>query len=127
MKFRFKILAIILTGCLFLCGCSGGGAELKIRLEDNGLLLTNKDMGWNLCYYSNQIYAFGSTLKPNDYLDDYPCDIVYFRIGWNYIEPEEGVYNWEFTDRIAEEWVKRGKRVGYAWVVCYPGDQSAPL
>lgn len=127
MKFRFKILAIILTGCLFLCGCSGGGAELKIRLEDNGALLTNKDMGWNLCYYSNQIYAFGSTLKPNDYLDDYPCDIVYFRIGWNYIEPEEGVYNWEFTDRIAEEWVKRGKRVGYAWVVCYPGDQSAPL
>lgn len=127
MKKIIKTIAMLMLVCLLLSGCAGGGADMKITLKDNGALITNKGMGWNFCYYSNQIYDFGAQLKPNDYLDDFPCDIVYFRFGWNYIEPEDNVYNWEFTDKIAEEWVKRGKRVGFAWVVCYPGDQSTPL
>ena len=128
MKKILKILSIMVLVCLFaLGGCSSGGTDVTITLKDNGALITNKGMGWNFCYYSNQIYDFGATLKPNDFLDDFPCDIVYFRLGWNYIEPEDNVYNWEFTDRIAEEWAKRGKRAGFAWVVCYPGDQSTPL
>lgn len=127
MKKLFKMISFIMLICLIaLCGCSGS-VDVTITLKDNNALITNKGMGWNFCYYSNQIYDFGATLKPNDFLDDFPCDIVYFRIGWNYIEPEDNVYNWDFTDRIAQEWIKRGKRVGFAWVVCYPGDQSAPL
>lgn len=126
-KFLTFITTIILLCTMFISGCGGDATNVKIILKDNGALITNKGMGWNFCYFSNQIYDFGATLRPNDFLDDFPCDIVYFRLGWNYLEPEDDVYNWEFTDRIAEEWVKRGKRVGFAWVVCYPGDQSTPL
>ncbi len=126
-KILYKVISFIAVLCLlFISGCNKG-ANVKITLKDNGALITNRGMGWNFCYYSNQIYDFGATLKPGDFLDDYPCDIVYFRLNWSWIEPEDNVYNWDFTDRIAEEWVKRGKRVGYAWVVCYPGDQGAPL
>ena len=130
-------MAVILTGLTGLFGCgTDAGADYgnhrlsdkgTITFSDNNALLTNKGMGWNMCYYSNQIYAFGSTIKREDFLDDYPCDIVFFRVGWNYIEPEEGKFNWDFTDSIAEQWWAKGKRSAYCWVVTYPGDQSTPL
>ena len=80
MKKIIKTIAMLMLACLLLSGCAGGGADMKITLKDNGALITNKGMGWNFCYYSNQIYDFGAQLKPNDYLDDFPCDIVYFRL-----------------------------------------------
>ena len=99
----------------------------EVRLIDNESAITNPGMGWNFAYFSDDLRNFGTTLHNDDYLDWFPCDIVYFRLGWNLIEPEEGKYNWEFTDKVAEEWRKRGKRVAYSWNVCYPGEQAAPL
>ena len=116
--------------CLpLMAGCGGGAADYTnvIKLQDNQALLTNPDMGFNFTYYANTIYDFNNTLHPGDYLDDFPCDTVFFRIGWNWIEPEEGKFNWEFTDDIADEWIARGKNIAFCWVVTYPGDQSTPL
>ncbi len=125
-------VAVSLTAIFATVGCGdnkGGEATFEdsgvITLEDNGALLTNPDMGWNLSYYMNTITP--PPLKQGDYLDNFPCSTVFFRVGWNYIEPEEGKFNWEFTDKIAEEWIKKGKRVAFCWAVTFLGDQSTPL
>ena len=130
MKKPKRILATALAPiCLLGCvaGCGGKGFENKISLKDNQALLTNPDMGWNFTYYANTIYDFNNTLQSGDYLDDYPCETVFFRIGWNWLEPEEGNFNWDFTDKIANEWIEQGKRVAFCWVCTFPGDQSTPL
>lgn len=129
MKCKRLIAAVglPLSIALALAGCAGKSAENVISLKDNGVLLTNPDMGYNFTYYANTIYDFNTTLAEGDFLDDFPCETVFFRIGWNWIEPEEGQFNWEFTDKVADEWIAHGKRVAFCWVVAFPGDQSTPL
>lgn len=130
MKKIKKYLTLILaTLCLTTClvSCNEDKDVNVITLTDNQALLTNPDMGWNFTYYANCIYAFGDELQSGDYLDDFPCETVFFRIGWNYLEPQEGQFNWAFTDKVANEWIERGKRIAFCWAVTYPGDQSTPL
>ncbi|MBE7087258.1 MAG: DUF4832 domain-containing protein [Clostridiales bacterium] len=131
MKKITKFLALILSviACLSSVGCNGCGSKLEnvINLGDNGEVLTNPDMGFNFTYYANTIYDFNNNLLEGDYLDDFPCPTVFFRIGWNWIEPVEGQFNWEFTDKIARDWIAHGKRIAFCWVATFPGDQSTPL
>ena len=124
MDFVFATLISLFTmSSLFGCG----GKTNTITLQDNQALLTNPNMGWNFTYYANTIDDFNTVLQSGDYLDEFPCDIVFFRIGWNWIEPNEGEFNWDFTDKVANEWIEHGKRVAFCWVCTYPGDQSTPL
>ena len=132
VKGFLKKVSIGLISVLFvlpaLAGCNQNSGENNvIKLKDNNEILTNPDMGFNFTYYANTIYDFNYALKAGDYLDEFPCDTVFFRIGWNYIEPEEGKFDWDFTDRIADEWKARGKNIAFCWAVSYPGDQSTPL
>ena len=148
-----RFAAAILSGLLTLaCVFSASGCSVKyyhtVALYDNGALLTNPGMGWNFCYYSNQINSYGALLENGDYLDDFPCDIVYFRFGWNFIQPDEQFYNvvlkpmgytvpddykfdgssfwWELIDNVAEGWTQRGKRLAIritandGWGQCTP-------
>ena len=88
MKKIKKYLTLILaTLCLTTClaSCNEDKGANVITLTDNQALLTNPDMGWNFTYYANCIYAFGDELQSGDYLDDFPCETVFFRIGWNYL------------------------------------------
>lgn len=124
-----KILCWVLAiGVLLSCvACGKKKLSNVVSVTDNEALLTNPGMGWNFTYYANTIYDFNTFLKAEDYLDAYPCDIVFFRIGWNWIEPKEGEFNWDFTDEIAEKWISKGKRIAFCWAVAFPGDQSTPL
>ena len=51
-----------------------------------------------------------------DSLDD-SCDdiisVVYYRVGWSTIEPEEGQYNWSVLDSKINDCVKRGKKFAF--------------
>ena len=151
MKNRTKFKAVILFVAITLAlgGCGNDNKFIhEIKLEDNGSLLTNPHMGWNFCYYSNQINSYGSLLKEGDYLDEFPCNVVYFRLGWNFIQPDETFYEvvlkpmgyempdgyafdgsdywWELIDDIADEWTSRGKKLAFritandAWGQCTP-------
>ena len=51
-------------------------------------------------------------------LDWFPgCNAVYFRVGWARVEPKDGQYDWDYTDRVARRWAAKGRQVGYSWIV----------
>lgn len=150
-----KLIKIISCLLVAICGvsataCSKQPGEYKyvVELADNGALLSNPDMGWNFCYYSNQLAKFGKLLNDGDYLDDFPCDIVYFRIGWNFIQPDKEYYNtvlkpsgyefdentldgdhfhWDVISDVIDKWSAEGKRAAIRIVVNDGWGQSAPL
>jgi hypothetical protein len=104
----------MLALCLLL---AVGTAELQnewvtVRPPDTGEALVNPGMGWVLHYYDNIPEHYGSRLEPSDTVDDFPgLSVVYLRIPWSYIEPEEGRFNWSVLDTPAQRWIARGKQI----------------
>ena len=152
MKNITKVAAVALA-CFVATGSGAACAKKteyahEITLVDSGELITNPQMGWNFCYYSNQINSYGALLKDNDYLNDFPCETVYFRFGWNFIQPDELFYSvvlkplgvtlpndytfdensfyWGFIDDVADKWVEQGKKLAFritandGWGQCTP-------
>lgn len=152
-KIALLILTVVMSFSSF--ACVGSKSTYTVTLGDNGDLITNKGMGWNFCYYSNSLVKFGANLTSGDMLDDYPCDIVYFRIGWNFIQPDKefakvmgwtdetmkdanGIYvkeeectgdyfHWDLIDPIVKEWTKVGKRVAFRITANDGWGQCTPL
>lgn len=85
---------------------------------DHGLALLNPGMGWNFPWFiDNQDGRYGGDRPIDDTLDWFPgANAVYFRVGWAHIEPEPGRFDWDYTDRIAERWIAKGKQVS-CWIV----------
>ncbi|MGC8785535.1 MAG: DUF4832 domain-containing protein [Armatimonadota bacterium] len=104
----------MLVWCLLLVA---GTAWLQdewvtVRPPDTGEALVNPGMGWVLHYYDNIPENYGSRLEPSDTVDDFPgLSVVYLRIPWSYIEPEEGRFNWSVLDTPAQRWIARGKQI----------------
>ncbi len=88
------------------------GDRVVVRLHDNGEALANPGMGWVLHYYDNVPANYGSRLAPSDTLDDFPgLTVIYLRIPWSYLEPEEGRFCWSVLDTPAQRWIARGKQI----------------
>lgn len=83
-----------------------------ITLSDTGETLQNPGMGWVLHFYDNEIQNYGSKLEPSDTVDEFPClSVIYLRIAWSFLEPEEGKYNWSILDTPAQRWISKGKKI----------------
>ena len=101
---------LLVSACVFSCSA----ADVVVRPSDDGRVLTNPDMGWTMHYYSNVPSNYGSTLAPGDSCAWFPgCSVVYLRLPWAYLEPEEGVYNWAAIDTPAQRWIARGGQVAF--------------
>jgi len=86
----------------------------SVRPKDTGEALVNPGMGWVLHYYDNSLTNYGSRLAPSDAVDDFPgLSVVYLRLAWAYLEPEEGRFNWSVVDAPAQRWIRRGKQVAF--------------
>jgi hypothetical protein len=91
-------------------------AELRVTVQpaDSGAELSNPGMGWVLHYYDNNPENYGSKLAPSDTLDAWPgLTVIYLRIPWSYIEPEEGHFNWSVLDTPAQRWIAKGKQIAF--------------
>jgi hypothetical protein len=76
---------------------------------DTGAELRNPGMGWMLHYYDNVPANYGSRLAPADTLDQWPgLNLVYLRIPWSMVEPEEGVFHWSVLDTPMQRFAARG-------------------
>jgi hypothetical protein len=85
-----------------------------LRPKDTERALVNPSMGWTLMFYSNIPTNYGSKLAPSDTVDDFPgLSVVYLRIPWAYVEPQEGLFNWAILDTPAQRWIERGKQVAF--------------
>jgi len=91
------------------------GAEEKttvVRPQDTGEALVNPGMGWVLHHYDNIAFNYGGRLEPSDTVDDFPgVSVVYLRIAWSYLEPQEGQFNWSVLDTPAQRWLDKGKQI----------------
>lgn len=85
-----------------------------VHPEDTGQTLVNPGMGWTLHFYSNIPTNYGSKLAPSDTVDDFPgLSVVYLRVPWAFLEPEEGQFNWALLDTPAQRWISKGKKVAF--------------
>ena len=103
-----------LTSCLLLVAVAGvtGAAEpetVTVRPADTGEALVNPMMGWTFHYYSNRPENYGSRLAPSDTLGDWPgLSVIYLRLPWAFLEPEEGRFDWSWLDTPARRFGDAG-------------------
>ena len=87
--------------------------NITVRPVDDGRALRNPDCGWVMHYYDNGA-KYGTSLATGDSMSWYPsCNIVYLRLPWSWLEPEEGVYNWQAIDTPAQQWIDRGGQISF--------------
>lgn len=108
------ILNAAILGLWCVAAVAAESDLVTVQPADNGAELSNPGMGWVLHYYDNVPEHYGSKLAPSDTLDDWPgLTVVYLRIPWSYIEPEEGQFNWSVLDTPAARWIGRGKQIAF--------------
>ena len=109
--------SLLLSSGFALLAASLWAAEperVVVHPQDTGAALVNPEMGWTLMFYSNIPANYGSRLDPSDTVEDYPgLGVVYLRVPWAFLEPEEGRFNWALLDTPAQRWIARGKRVAF--------------
>jgi len=127
MKSKFLLL-MCLFPCFLTLRISGqqeaneeGRGAYKTRtlynLEkywDSNIVCSNPHKGWEFHYFDNGITRYHNHLKPDDYLEDFPgLRTVYLRLGWSFLEPEEGKFNWELIDTVINKWTAKGYNISF--------------
>lgn len=106
---RFRTVGSVL---LLLCFQLSAQQRVVVRPEDTGRPLRNPGMGWNFHHYDNAINRYGTHLAPSDTVDDFPgASVIYLRLAWSYLEPEEGKFNWSILDTPAQRWIAKGFQI----------------
>ena len=87
--------------------------EIVVTPSDDGRALINPGMGWVMHYYDNGSF-YGTTIATGDDLRWFPgCSVVYLRLPWAHLEPEEGKFNWNCIDTPAQQWIARGGQIAF--------------
>ena len=97
-----------------------------VRPSDTGEALVNPGMGLVHYHYSNRLWAYGMYSKPGE-TDPLPgTSVVYFRVLWNDVEPQEGVFRWDLFDSVAQNWIKVGKQIAFRIICCNQTENATP-
>ncbi|QEH43251.1 DUF4832 domain-containing protein [Chitinophaga sp. XS-30] len=112
--------ALLIFSCLHARAQEGKGVYKNrtfFHLEpywDSAKVCSNPHKGWFIHYYDNSISNYGDRLAANDSLPDFPgLNDIYLRLAWCYLEPEEGVYNWELMDSVINRWTGWGHTISF--------------
>ena len=104
-------IAVVSFACVQVLNAAGQN-QVRVNPVDTGEALTNPGMGWVFYYYDDDLRQFGAGLDPNDTVDYFPgVSVVYFRVPWSFIEPDEGQFNWSLIDSVAQRWIAKHKRL----------------
>ena len=123
MKNRIAALSL----ATLLAGAAFGAHETVVRPSDTGAALVNPDMGF-VCYHmAGRMWAYGSELENGDTLDWFPgVSTVYFRLLWSELEPTEGDYRFDILDRVAQNWIAKGKKLAFRVICCNQTANACP-
>ena len=92
---------------------------------DNQTFLDNPHKGWYLHYFDNGIDRYFDPENPEDFLHDFPCfNHIYLRLGWCYLEPEEGKFNWAIIDDVIKKWWAADRRISFRISCKETGEQT---
>ena len=101
--------------------------RVTVRPERTNEPLINPGMGWVYYHFDDSNWNYGADTAPGDVLDWFPgVSVIYFRLPWRDLEPEEGDFRWDVIDSVAQSWVAAGKQLafrftcnesGYEWAV----------
>jgi len=81
---------------------------------DTSIVCSNPHKGWEFHYFDNGIKRYYDHLKPGDFLEDFPgLRTIYLRLGWSFLEPEEGKFNWELIDTVINKWTAKGYNISF--------------
>ncbi|MBM3744540.1 MAG: DUF4832 domain-containing protein [Acidobacteria bacterium] len=106
---RFVLALMLLAGCGY-----AQEQRITVRPKDTGVALINPGMGWALHHFDNDLTRYTVDLEPTDTVDDFPgASVVYMRLAWSYLEPEEGRFNWSIVDAPAQRWIAKGWQVAF--------------
>jgi hypothetical protein len=108
--------AVVLAFSVGLVGVQfrGEADRISVRPEDTGVALINPGMGWVFHHYDNDLVHYGTDLAPSDTIEEFPgATVVYLRLAWSYLEPEEGKFDWSVVDTPAQRWISRGKQIAF--------------
>jgi hypothetical protein len=110
-KSSVHFLLILSVLLLAACQPSRNTVDLQERW-DTIRPLENPDKGW---YHHMLDNGIGKYLVQNEsVLHDFPgMDHLYLRLAWAYLEPQEGVYNWEVIDTIIDKYVPMGFGISF--------------
>ena len=99
--------------CCFVLAAGSLFAAI-VEPKNTDAVLTNPGMGIVHFYYSSRIWAYGAQQEPGDVLDWMPgTSVIYMRLPWCYLEPEEGVFRWDIIESKVRPWLKAGKKVAF--------------
>ena len=110
----------LICGVAFpVAGVSANDSRMIVHPKNTDEALINPGMGWVYYQYSNRLWAYGSRTEAGDTLDWFPgASVIYFRLPWCYLEPEEGKYRWDLIDSYAQPWVAQGKKIALRVTAC---------
>ena len=110
----FDVVLTLQTGAATVCP------------KDTGEALVNPGMGLVHYHYSNRLWAYGMYAKPGE-TDPLPgTSVVYFRVLWSDVEPQEGVFRWDIFDAVAQNWIKAGKQIAFRIICCNQTENATP-
>ena len=90
------------------------GFAASVRPKANDGALINPNMGLVYYQYSNRLWCYGSQTKMGDTLDWFPgASVIYMRVPWCELEPEEGRFRWDLLDSYAQPWIAAGKQIAF--------------
>jgi hypothetical protein len=96
-------------------------ANITYTPDEINDVLINPHKGWCIHYYDNSITQYGDRLENDDLADIPGFTDVYLRLGWSYLEPEEGKFNWEIIEKPIRRWTALGKGISFR-ITCCEGD-----
>lgn len=80
---------------------------------DTERVIKNPHKGWYHHLYDNQVVRYN--IADQVLFDNFPgMDHLYLRLAWSFLEPEEGVYNWELIDDIVSQYVPKGLGISFS-------------
>ncbi|MBO4422614.1 MAG: DUF4832 domain-containing protein [Clostridia bacterium] len=88
---------------------------------DDKTVLKNPHKGWFWHFIDNgyRCGLYRDRVQPGDHAEWFPgMNHLYLRFDWSDVEKEEGVYDFDFLDKIMEEWGPYGYRFSLR-AVCY--------
>jgi len=99
-----------------LVSCNSNQNALRIKefspLWDSVRVLSNPDKGWYHHLLDNGINKY--KIRNDSVFFSFPgMDHLYLRLAWSYLEPEEGIFNWQVIDTIIDKYVPLGYGISF--------------